>query len=116
MRVQRSGQDSWALPTGEPLAGASEERRSVQARAESLLGAPASGSGQVVHASPKLHFSRKWGYYRFNESMAQAFPPPNRPKRGMTLVVAARVVVAAVQCTGQAPGCRAGWLSVQCVS
>ena len=39
--VQRSGQDSWAPPTGEPLAGTSQERLSEQASAPSLLGAPA---------------------------------------------------------------------------
>ena len=54
--VQRSCQDSWAPPTGEPLAGTSQERLSEQASAPSLLGAPADAdaSGQVSDASAKL--------------------------------------------------------------
>jgi len=54
--VQRSGQDSSAPPTGEPLAGTSEERLSEEASAPSLLGAPApaDASGQESDASPKL--------------------------------------------------------------
>jgi len=80
-RAQRSLQDSWGPPPGEPLAVASEDRRSVQARAGSVGAGPASGSGprflphlcpsgsgKVVDTSPKGHFSHKWGYYRFNDS------------------------------------------------